>query len=131
MTKQERTARFLAGALFLALFFLWGVGYNCFPIFLPSILKQFHLSRLQVGLVPGVQAITAGVFGLLVGPRDFTSSRRFRPTGGGLFGDSSEVSPEIRTRWRSGMNSNWQFRNLNSQTTAGCFVRRHPDETPC
>jgi fucose permease len=67
MTKQERTARFLAGALFLALFFLWGVGYNCFPIFLPSVLKQFHLSRLQVGLVPGVQAITAGVFGLLVG----------------------------------------------------------------
>src|ERR1700674_3571609 len=67
MTKQERTARLLAGALFLALFFLWGVGYNCFPIFLPSMLKQFHLSRLQVGLVPGVQAITAGVFGLLVG----------------------------------------------------------------
>jgi len=31
------------------------------------MLKQFHLSRLQVGLVPGVQAITAGVFGLLVG----------------------------------------------------------------
>jgi MFS family permease len=67
MTKQERTARLLAGALFLALFFLWGVGYNCFPIFLPSMFKQFHLSRLQVGLVPGVQAITAGVFGLLVG----------------------------------------------------------------
>ena len=67
MTKQERTARLLAGVLFLALFFLWGVGYNCFPIFLPSMLKQFHLTRLQVGLVPGVQAITAGVFGLLVG----------------------------------------------------------------
>jgi nitrate/nitrite transporter NarK len=67
MTKQDHAARLLAGALFLALFFLWGVGYNCFPIFLPSMLKQFHLTRLQVGLVPGVQAITAGVFGLLVG----------------------------------------------------------------
>jgi MFS family permease len=67
MIKQERAARLLAGALFLALFFLWGAGYSCFPIFLPSMLKQFHLSRLQVGLVPGVQAITAGVFGLLVG----------------------------------------------------------------
>jgi len=60
MTKQERTARQLAGALFLALFFLWGAGYNCFSIFLPSMLKQFYLIRLQVGRVPGVHAITAG-----------------------------------------------------------------------
>lgn len=67
MTKQERTAQLVAGALFLSLFFLWGAGYNCFPIFLPSMLREFHLTRLQVGLVPAVQAITAGVFGLLVG----------------------------------------------------------------
>src|ERR1700730_10357192 len=67
MTKQERTAQLVAGALFFSLFFLWGAGYNCFPIFLPSMLTEFHLTRLQVGLVPGVQAITAGVFGLLVG----------------------------------------------------------------
>ena len=45
MAKQERTARLVGGVLFLALFFLWGVGYTCFPIFHPSIFKQFHLSR--------------------------------------------------------------------------------------
>jgi predicted metal-dependent RNase len=32
------------------------------------------------------------------------------------------------TRWRSGVNSNCRFRPLNSQTIAGGFVRRHPDE---
>ena len=35
MTKQDRTAWMLAGALFLALFFIWGVAYDCFPILLP------------------------------------------------------------------------------------------------
>jgi MFS family permease len=67
MTKQDRTAWMLAGALFFSLFFLWGTAYNCFPIFLPSMLKQFHLTRLQVGMVPAVQAIAAGVFGIFIG----------------------------------------------------------------
>lgn len=67
MTKQDRTAWMLAGALFFSLFFLWGTAYNCFPIFLPSMLKQFHLTRLQVGMVPAAQAIAAGVFGIFIG----------------------------------------------------------------
>lgn len=67
MTKQDRTAWLVAASLFVSLFFLWGVGYNCFPIFLPSFLKQFHLSKAQVGLVPAAQAITAGVCGLFIG----------------------------------------------------------------
>jgi len=67
MTKQDRTAWMLAGALFFSLFFLWGTAYNCFPIFLPSMLKQFHLTRLQVGMVPAVQAIAAGAFGIFIG----------------------------------------------------------------
>jgi MFS family permease len=57
----------LAGALFFSLFFLWGTAYNCFPIFLPSMIKQFHLTRGQVGLVPAAQAIAAGVFGVFIG----------------------------------------------------------------
>ena len=67
MTKQDRTAWMLAGALFLALFFIWGVAYDCFPILLPSVLKQFHLSKEQIGKVPAAQALAALVVGPLVG----------------------------------------------------------------
>jgi MFS family permease len=67
MTKQDRTARMLAGALFLALFFIWGVAYDCFPILLPSVLKQFHLTREQIGRVPAAQALAALLVGPLVG----------------------------------------------------------------
>jgi MFS family permease len=67
MTKQDRTARMLAGALFLALFFIWGVAYDCFPILLPSMLKQFHLTREQIGRVPAAQALAALLVGPLVG----------------------------------------------------------------
>ncbi len=67
MTKQDRTAWMLAGALFLALFFIWGVAYDCFPILLPSVLRQFHLSKEQIGNVPAAQALAALVVGPLVG----------------------------------------------------------------
>jgi MFS family permease len=67
MTKQDRKAWMLAGALFLSLFFIWGVGYDCFPILLPSVLKQFHLSKEQIGEVPAAQALAALLFGPLVG----------------------------------------------------------------
>ena len=67
MTKQDRTAWMLAGALFISLFFIWGVGYDCFPILLPSVLKQFHLSKEQIGRIPAAQALAALVFGPLAG----------------------------------------------------------------
>jgi MFS family permease len=67
VASRDRAPWILAGALFFSLFFLWGVGYDCFPIVLPSMIKQFHLSKEQAGWVPAVQAITAGVFGLFVG----------------------------------------------------------------
>lgn len=67
MANRDRAAWRIAVALFISLFFIWGVGYNCFPIFLPSFLKTFHLTKEQVGLVPAAQALTAGVFGLIIG----------------------------------------------------------------
>jgi MFS family permease len=67
MTKQDRTAWMLAGAIFMSLFFIWGVGYDCFPILLPSVLKQFHLSREQIGWVPAAQALAALMLGPMVG----------------------------------------------------------------
>ena len=67
MTKQDRTAWMLAGALFLALFFIWGVAYDCFPILLPSVLKQFHLTREQIGKVPAAQALAALIVSPMIG----------------------------------------------------------------
>ncbi len=67
MTDQERKAWTLAAALFLALFFIWGVGYDCFPILLPSVLKQFHLSREQIGGIPAAQAFAALLAAPIVG----------------------------------------------------------------
>jgi hypothetical protein len=48
---------------------------------------------------------------------------RYRPT------DSSEVSPEIWTRWRSELNSNSRFRFLNWQTRAFRRQLQHSDES--
>ena len=67
MTRQERTAWTLAAALFVSLFFIWGAGYDCFPILLPPILKQFHLTKEQIGWVPASQALAAIVVGPIVG----------------------------------------------------------------
>jgi len=67
MTEQDRTAWILAAALFVSLFFIWGAGYDCFPILLPSILKEFHLSREQIGWVPAAQALAALVLAPIVG----------------------------------------------------------------
>lgn len=67
MANRDRTAWRIAVALFIALFFIWGVGYDCFPIFMPSVLKAFHLNKEQAGWLPAAQALTAGVFGLFIG----------------------------------------------------------------
>lgn len=67
MTQQDRAAWRLAAALFISLFFIWGAGYDCFPVLLPAVLKQFHLSREQIGWVPAAQALAALVGGPIVG----------------------------------------------------------------
>ncbi len=67
MTDRERKAWTLAAALFFALFFIWGVGYDCFPILLPSVLKQFHLTREQIGGIPAAQAFAALLAAPIVG----------------------------------------------------------------
>ena len=57
----------IASALFVSLFFLWGAGYDCFPIFIPWMIRQFHITRFEAGMVPAAQAITAGVCGIGIG----------------------------------------------------------------
>jgi hypothetical protein len=39
MTEQDRQGRVIASAVFVSLFFIWGSGYETFPIFFPALLK--------------------------------------------------------------------------------------------
>lgn len=51
MTKQDRQGRLIAGAVFVSLFFIWGSGYETFPIFFPALLKYFGWSKARLGLM--------------------------------------------------------------------------------
>jgi len=51
MTEQERKARAVAAAVFVSLIFIWGSGYETFPIFFPALLKYFGWSKAQLGLM--------------------------------------------------------------------------------
>src|ERR1700757_1767701 len=51
MTKQDRQGRVIASAVFVSLFFIWGSGYETFPIFFPALLKYFGWSKAQLGLM--------------------------------------------------------------------------------
>ena len=51
MTKQDRQGRVIASAVFVSLFFIWGSGYETFPIFFPALLKNFGWSKARLGLM--------------------------------------------------------------------------------
>ena len=50
MNEQTKTARRIAGALFVSLFLLWGSGYNTFGVFFTPLLKEFHGSHASISL---------------------------------------------------------------------------------
>src|ERR1700756_4400799 len=50
MADQARQARFIAGALFVTLFLLWGSCYNTFGVFFTPLLKEFHGSHASISL---------------------------------------------------------------------------------
>jgi MFS family permease len=50
MSEQAKTARRIAGALFVSLFLLWGSGYNTFGVFFTPLLRQFHRSHAAISL---------------------------------------------------------------------------------
>jgi MFS family permease len=58
---QERQARAVAASLFIALFFLWGGGYNTGPIFLAALLKVFGWSHARVGSIIGALSLAVGI----------------------------------------------------------------------
>jgi MFS family permease len=61
MEKHERQAWAIAASLFIALFFLWGGGYNTGPIFLAALLKAFGWSHARVGSIIGGLSLAVGI----------------------------------------------------------------------
>jgi MFS family permease len=57
----------MAASLFIALFFLWGGGYNTGPIFLAALLKAFSWSHARVGSIIGGLSLAVGVSAPLAG----------------------------------------------------------------
>jgi MFS family permease len=64
---NNRQARIIAASLFIALFFLWGGGYNTGPIFLAALLKAFHWSHERVGSLIGGLALAVGISAPIAG----------------------------------------------------------------
>jgi MFS family permease len=64
---ENRQAWIIAASLFIALFFLWGGGYNTGPIFLAALLKAFGWSHARVGSIIGGLALAVGVAAPITG----------------------------------------------------------------
>jgi MFS family permease len=64
---NSRQAWLIAASLFVALFFLWGGGYNTGPIFLAALLKAFGWSHARVGSIIGGLALAVGISAPIAG----------------------------------------------------------------
>ena len=65
--EENRRAWTIAASLFLALFFLWGGGYNTGPIFLAALLRAFNWSHARVGSIIGALALAVGISAPIAG----------------------------------------------------------------
>jgi MFS family permease len=63
----NRQAWTVAASLFVALFFLWGGGYNTGPIFLAALLKAFGWSHARVGSIIGGLSLAVGISAPIAG----------------------------------------------------------------
>jgi MFS family permease len=66
-TVENRQAWMIAASLFVALFFLWGGGYNTGPIFLAALLKAFGWSHARVGSIIGGLSLAVGISAPIAG----------------------------------------------------------------
>src|SRR5262249_57403094 len=64
---DRREAWMIAASLFIALFFLWGGGYNTGPIFLAALLKSFKWSHARVGSIIGALSLAIGTSAPIAG----------------------------------------------------------------
>jgi MFS transporter, OFA family, oxalate/formate antiporter len=67
MTRRDRQGWLIAGTLFVSLFFLWGSGYDTFPVFFPALLRHFGWSREHLAMVSAALALAIGVTGPVAG----------------------------------------------------------------
>ncbi len=67
MKNAERQAWTVAITLFIALFFLWGGGYNTGPIFLAALLKAFGWSHARAGSIIAGLSLAIGVSAPITG----------------------------------------------------------------
>ena len=100
MEKPANQARTVAVSLFIALFFLWGGGYNTAPIFLAALLKAFGWSHGRVSWITAALSLAIGVSAPIAGwLLDRIEARFVMGTGAllavlGLFGASRSDSFE-------------------------------------
>jgi len=64
---RDRQAWTIAIGLFVALFFLWGGGYNTSPVFVGALLNAFGWGHTRVSWLPSTLAIAVGVSGPISG----------------------------------------------------------------
>jgi MFS family permease len=67
MAEQAKKARYIAGALFVTLFLLWGSGYNTFGVFFPPLLKEFHGTHASISLCATAIVLFTGAAAPLAG----------------------------------------------------------------
>src|SRR5215469_1700280 len=67
MTNRERQGWWIAASLFLALFLLWGSGFNTAGLFIAPLIKQFGWARTQVSLLVAAIAFASGITSPIAG----------------------------------------------------------------
>jgi len=67
MTDQNRQAKFIAAALFVSLFLLWGSCYNTFGVFFTPLLKDFHGTHASISLCATAIVLFTGAAAPLAG----------------------------------------------------------------
>src|ERR1700691_5959011 len=67
MPKHERQRWIIFASLFVTVFFVFGGGFDSFPIFLAPLLKYFHWSRARASMLESALLLTAGVSAPVVG----------------------------------------------------------------
>jgi MFS family permease len=67
LTREDRQAWLIATSLFISLFFLWGAGYDTFPIFFPPLLKYFRWERAELALASSGLALAVGLTAPIAG----------------------------------------------------------------
>ncbi len=85
MTNRERRGWLVVGALFTALFFIWG-AINSGGVFVIPVLKYFGWTRARISTLAAVSALAGGAAGPLIGwILDRVDARKVMVAGAGVY----------------------------------------------